>query len=162
MNNTDKLRTLIVTVQNKPGVLFKIAGLIRRRQFNIDSLTVSRTENPEVSRFTIVVHANQRMVEQISKQLLRIMEVLAVQDPPETGIVARELALIKVTAASEVTKEEAVLVAQEHRARQLHVQQDWIMFEMTGTEEAVDAFYQDMRKFSVIEFIRTGRTALFT
>jgi acetolactate synthase I/III small subunit len=161
MTQKQNLSTLIVTVQNKPGVLFKIAGLIRRRRFNIESLTVSHTHDPFISRFTILVHGDKKIVEQMGKQLYRIVEVLKVNDPPEEKIVARELALIKVSISKKGSRVEITNIAEHFRAKVVNVHPDNMILEITGDETKIDAFYENMRKFGIIEFVRTGRTALF-
>lgn len=157
----NNLSTLIVSVQNRPGVLFRIAGLIRKRRFNIESLTVAHTENPEISRFTIVVRGAQDIVEKMSKQLYRIVEVLKVSDPKEGEIVVRELALLKVSTKKKGSRLEISNLAKHFRARVINIKPEEMVLEVTGDEEKIDAFYENMRKFGIIEFVRTGRTALF-
>lgn len=161
MEKRENLSTLIVSVQNKPGVLFRIAGLIRRRRFNIESLTVSHTQNQNISRFTILVKGEKDIVEKMSKQLYRIVEVLKINDPLEKEIVARELALIKVSAKKEGSKLEISTIARHFRAKIVVMCPLYMIVEITGNEEKIDAFYENMRKFGIIEFVRTGRTALF-
>ena len=161
MATKNNLYTLIVTVQNKPGVLFKIAGLIRRRRFNIESLTVSHTENSDISRFTILVRGEEDIVEKMSKQLYRIIEVLKICDPKQSEIVARELALIKVSTKKKGSKIEIADIAKHFRAKVVNVDPGYLILEITGNEEKIDSFYRNMRKFGIIEFVRTGRTALF-
>lgn len=161
MKTKNNLSTLIVTVQNKPGVLFRIAGLIRRRRFNIESLTVSHSENEHISRFTILVQGDKNTVEKMSKQLYRIIEVLKVSDPNEVEIAARELALIKVSTKKEGSRVEITNIAKHFRSRVVNVNPEYMILEVTGNEEKIDAFYENMRKFGVVEFVRTGRTALF-
>jgi acetolactate synthase I/III small subunit len=161
MNQKQNVSTIIVTVQNKPGVLFKIAGLIRRRRFNIESLTVSHTHEPNISRFTILVHGDKKVVEQMGKQLYRIVEVLKVNDPSEDEVVARELALLKVSLKKSGSRVEITNIADHFRAKVVNVHPDNMILEITGDEKKIDAFYENMRKFGVIEFVRTGRTALF-
>ena len=160
MKTKNNLSTLIVSVQNKPGVLFKIAGLIRRIRFNIESLTVSHTENPQISRFTILVLGEKDIVEKMSKQLYRIVEVLKVSDPVPEEIVARELGLVKVSTKKPGSRIEISNIADHFRAHVVNIDPDYMILEITGDEEKIDAFYQNMRKFGVIEFVRTGRTAL--
>lgn len=155
------LSTLIVSVQNRPGVLFRIAGLIRRRRFNIESLTVSHTENPEISRFTVLVRGEKDIVEKMSKQLYRIVEVLKVSDPKSSEIVARELALIKVSIRQYGSRIEISNIAKHFRARVINIHPKYMILEITGDEEKIDAFFANIRKFGIIEFVRTGRTALF-
>ena len=157
----ETLSTLIVFVQNRPGVLFKIAGLIRKRRFNIESLTVSHTEKKDISRFTILVRGDKDIVEKMSKQLYRIVEVLKVSDPGEKDIVAKELALIKVSAQKEGSKTEISTIADHFRARVVNIHPKYVMMEISGNEAKIDAFYENMKKFGIIEFVRTGRTALF-
>src|SRR3989338_10805982 len=125
MTKPDQLHTLIVTVQNRPGVLFKIAGLIRKRQFNIESLTVSHTEQTGISRFTILVHGDEKIIEQVGKQLYRIIEVLKVSDPLDRDIVARELALIKVSANKPGSKADLTVIARHFRARPVAIRPDY-------------------------------------
>lgn len=155
------LSTLIVSVQNRPGVLFRIAGLIRRRRFNIESLTVSHTENPEISRFTILVRGEKDIVEKMSKQLYRIVEVLKVSDPKSSEIIARELALIKVSIRQYGSRIEISNIAKHFRARVINIHPKYMILEITGDEEKIDALFTNIRKFGIIEFVRTGRTALF-
>lgn len=161
MQTKNNLSTLIVTVQNKPGVLFKIAGLIRRRRFNIESLTVSHTEKSDISRFTILVRGEEDIVEKMSKQLYRIVEVLKISDPKESEIVARELALIKVSTQKKGSKAEISDIAKHFRAKVVNVDPKYLTIEITGNEEKIDSFRSNMSKFGIIEFVRTGRTALY-
>ncbi|MCJ7740582.1 acetolactate synthase small subunit [Candidatus Microgenomates bacterium] len=161
MSNKETLSTLIVFVENKPGVLFKISGLIRKRRFNIESLTVSHTENPGVSRFTIVVRGDNEIVEKMSKQLYRVVEVLKVCDPQSDEIIVRELALVKVSTKKQKSKSEINTIAKHFRAKAVGIRPQHITYEITGDEEKIDAFYENMKKFGVIEFVRTGRTALY-
>lgn len=161
METKNNLSTLIVAVQNKPGVLFRIAGLIRRRRFNIESLTVSHSENAEISRFTILVRGEKDIVEKIGKQLYKIVEVLKVSDPSQSEIVARELALIKVSIAKPGSRIDVSNIAKHFRTKVININPKYMVVEITGDEEKIDAFYQNMRKFGIIEFVRTGRTALF-
>ena len=161
MKSKNNLSTLIVFVQNKPGVLFKIAGVIRRRRFNIESLTVSHTERPEVSRFTILVNGDKETIEKMNKQLYRIVEVLKISDPDEKDLVARELALFKVSTNKAGSKTEVSTVASHFRAKVVNIHPQYMILELTGPEEKIDAFRENLKKFGILEFVRTGRTALF-
>lgn len=161
MQTKNNLSTLIVTVQNKPGVLFRIAGLIRRRRFNIESLTVSHSENSEISRFTILVRGEKDIVEKMSKQLYKIVEVLKVSDPDEKEIVARELALIKVSTKKSGSSVEISNISRHFRTKVVNIHPEFMILEITGSEDKIDSFYENMKKFGIIEFVRTGRTALF-
>lgn len=159
--NMDKsLKTLIVSVQNKPGVLYKISGLIRKRRFNIESLTVSHTETPGVSRFTIVVNGDEAIVEKMSKQLYRIIEVLKIQDVGDQDIVARELGLFKVSTSKPGSRVELTTVARHFRGRVVQVGEKHMIIELTGKEDKIDSFREVVRKFGIMDFVRTGRTAL--
>ncbi|MBM3282654.1 acetolactate synthase small subunit [Candidatus Gottesmanbacteria bacterium] len=151
----------MVLVQNRPGVLFKIAGLVRRRRFNIESLTVSHTEDPNISRFTIFVRGEKEIVKRMSKQLYRIVEVVKVSDPSSQDIVARELALIKVATVKPKSRLDISLITRHFRARVVNIHPEYVIIEITGNEGKIDAFCQNMRKYGIIEFVRTGRTALF-
>lgn len=161
MHTNNNLSTLIVSVQNKPGVLFKIAGVIRRRRFNIESLTVSHTEIPDISRFTVLVRGDKHTVDKVSKQLSRIVEVIKVADPAANKIVARELALFKVSTQKKGSELEINSVVKHFRAKVVNVNPEYLIIEVTGDEEKIDAFDGNMKKFGIIEFVRTGRTALF-
>lgn len=161
MTSKEKLTTLIVTVQNRPGVLYKISGLIRKRQFNIESLTVSHTEQAGISRFTILVRGDEDIIEKMSKQLYRMIEVLKVSDPKENQIVARELALFKISTVRKESRKEIAEIAKHFRTKAVNVNPKYVVYEVTGNEEKVDAFYENMKRYGIIEFVRTGRTALF-
>ena len=155
-----QLTTLIVTVQNRPGVLYKISGLIRKRRFNIESLTVSHTETTGISRFTIVVNGDEMVVEKMSKQLYRIIEVLKVQEVADKNMVARELGLFKVSTAKAGSRLEISIIARHFRARVVQVAEKHMILELTGKEDKIDALRAVLRKFGMIDFVRTGRTAL--
>ncbi len=161
MEQKKTVSTLMVYVQNHPGVLYKISGLIRRRRFNIESLTVSHTEKPGISRFTILVNGDRPTVEKMSKQLYRVIEVLKITEPTETEVVARELALFKVSLKKQGSRLEITDMTKHFRGRVLSVKPSYMIIEITGTEEKVDGFYENVKSFGVIEFVRTGRTALF-
>lgn len=161
MQTNNNLSTLIVSVQNKPGVLFKIAGVIRRRRFNIESLTVSHTQISDVSRFTILVRGDKLTVEKVSKQLKRVIEVIKISDPSANEIVARELALFKVSSKKKGSRLEIGSIVKHFRAKVVNVNPKYLIIELTGNEEKIDAFDENMKKFGIIEFVRTGRTALF-
>lgn len=161
MKKDNYLSTLIVSVQNRSGVLFKIAGLLRRRRFNIESLTVSHTEKADVSRFTILVRGDKQTVEKMCKQLYRIVEVLKVSDVSDEMIVARELALIKVSLEKKGSKLEIDSMVKHFRAKIVNFHPDYLVVEITGSEDKIDSFYENMKKYGILEFVRTGRTAIF-
>ncbi len=154
-----KQHTISVLVDNKPGVLARVAGLFSRRGYNIESLAVSITEDPDVSRMTIVVNGDESVVEQITKQLHKLVDVSKVQDYIQVPIVARELALIKINA--EVRDRTAILqLAEVFRARIVDVSDKTFVVEMTGGPEKVDAFKQLVAPYGVRELVRTGTIAM--
>ena len=151
--------TLVALVQDKPGVLNRVASLFRRRGFNIESIAVGRTELPELSRMTIVVDGATTMVEQVAKQLYKVIDVVKVSDITEENIVARELALIKVRATPS-TRSEIIQIVDIFRANIVDVSPDSVTVEVTGDEEKIDSLFQLLRGFGIKELARTGRIAM--
>jgi acetolactate synthase-1/3 small subunit len=151
--------TITALVENRPGVLARVAGLFSRRGFNIESLAVSSTEDPGVSRMTIVVGGDDRTLEQIEKQLNKLIEVIKVFDYTETAHVERELALIKVTAGPE-KRAEIMQISDIFRAKIIDVSERTLTIEVTGPVEKVDAFQDLMSPYGVKELVRTGKIAL--
>lgn len=154
-----KRHTLVVQVEDQPGVLNRVVSLMRRRSFNIDSITVGHSEIPGVSRMTIVVTGEDGDVEQVGKQLYKLMEVLKVTDLDETGCVARELALIKVAAKAQ-HRSEILQIAQIYGARVLDASPSTLLLETTGTEEKIDSLLTMLRGYGIRELVRTGRIAM--
>lgn len=155
-----KRHVLSVTVRDQPGVLVRIAGLFARRGFNIDSLSVAQTARPGISRTTFVVSGADDTIEQVQKQLQKLIDVLTVIDHTETAYVDRELMLIKVAVGSTDARVEIRQIAQDFRARIVDVDREALMFEVTGDEGKMNAFVEQMRAFGIIELVRTGRVAL--
>jgi acetolactate synthase-1/3 small subunit len=154
-----KSHTLSVLVENKFGVLARISGLFSGRGFNIDSLTVSPTNDESLSRMTIVTHGDDAVLEQIEKQLNRLVEVVKVTDLTGSGFVSRELMLIKVkTNGSD--RGEIIQMATVFKGNVVNVEHDSLVIEITGPTEKCDAFVELMRGFGIIELARTGRVAL--
>lgn len=151
---------LSVTVRDKPGVLVRIASLFARRGFNIESLSVAQSEVPGISRTTFVVSGDDKTIEQVEKQLQKLIEVLKVINHSEAKYVDRELMLIKVSVTSTDARVELRQIAQDFRARIVDVHRDALVFEVTGDEGKMDAFIDQMRPFGIVELIRTGRVAL--
>jgi len=151
--------TLSVLVENKPGVLARIAGLFRRRGFNIDSLAVGTTEDPDVSRMTIVVDAETHRLEQVTKQLHKLINVIKVSDIPAEELVGRELVLIKVTADPSV-RAQIIEIADIFRAKIVDVASNTLTVEATGTEEKIRALEDLLKSYGIKELVRTGRIAL--
>ncbi|MFH0768073.1 MAG: acetolactate synthase small subunit [Chloroflexota bacterium] len=151
--------TLIALVEDKPGVLNRVASLFRRRGFNIESIAVGHSETPRLSRMTIVVDGATTMVEQVRKQLDKVIDVVRVSDITETEIVARELALIKVKANS-VTRSEIIQIVDVFRANIIDVSSDSLTVEVTGDEDKIDSLFNLLRGFGIKELARTGRIAM--
>jgi len=151
--------TLSVLVENKPGVLTRVAGLFARRGFNIDSLAVAETENPAVSRMTITVDEQDQPVEQVTKQLHKLINVIKISDLDPAGSVERELLLIKVRADAQ-SRSEIMQIVEIFRAKIVDVSSEVLLVEMTGTREKVGAFMDLIGPFGVVELMRTGRIAM--
>ncbi|KTB48682.1 acetolactate synthase small subunit [Dehalogenimonas alkenigignens] len=151
--------TIVALVADRPGVLNRMASLFRRRGFNIDSIAVGHSETPHLSRMTIVAEGSDTQVEQIRKQVEKIVDVIRVQDISGLNIVSRELALIKVKSTPE-TRSEIMQIVDIFRAKIVDVSADSVMVEATGDEEKVDSLYNLLKPFGVKEISRTGRIAM--
>ena len=151
--------TISVMVENEFGVLSRVAGLFSGRGFNIESLTVAETLDPTVSRMTIVTSGNDQIIEQILKQLNKLISVIKVIDLTDTDTVDRELALIKVNAEPE-TKPEVLRLVDIFRAKIVDVAPRCYTIEMTGDEEKITALLQLLKPIGIREIVRTGRVAI--
>jgi acetolactate synthase-1/3 small subunit len=151
--------TLVVLVEDHPGVLNRVVSLLRRRSFNIDSITVGHSEQPGVSRMTLVVNGEEEEVEQAGKQLYKLMEVLKVTDLTGMNCVAHELALVKV-AAKPQQRSEILLIAQIYDARVVDASPNTLLLEVTGTEDRIDGLLAMVRPFGIRELVRTGPVAM--
>lgn len=151
--------TLAVLVENNPGVLARVAGLFSRRGFNIDSLAVGRTDNPTVSRMTIVVEGDDRVLEQVNKQLNKLVDVIKIRDITSEEHVDRELVLIKVNADPSV-RGEVMQIADVFRARIVDLGKRTLTLECTGNEGKINAFEESLRPYGIRELVRTGKIAM--
>lgn len=151
--------TLTVLVENKPGVLTRIAGLFARRGYNIDSLAVGRTENPAISRMTIVVEGDDRVIEQVTKQLYKLIEVIKLTDVTDDEHVGREMILIKVNADPAI-RGEIMQIVEIFRARIVDIGWNSLIIEATGDEGKIDAIESALRPFGIKEVVRTGKIAM--
>ena len=151
--------TLVALVEDKPGVLTRMASLFRRRGFNIESIAVGHSELPDLSRMTIVVNGSANILEQVRKQLGKVVNVVKVADVTEDNITVRELALIKVRATS-TTRSEIIEIADIFRANIVDVAADSLTIEITGDEDKVDSLLNLLRNFGIKEVARTGRIAM--
>ena len=151
--------TIVALVADRPGVLNRMASLFRRRGFNIDSIAVGHSETPHLSRMTIVAQGSDSQVEQIRKQVEKIIDVIRVQDISGLDIVSRELALFKVKASAD-NRSEIMQIVDIFRAKIVDVSADSVMVEATGDEEKVDSLYNLLKPFGIKEISRTGRIAM--
>jgi len=156
---TDAKHTLVALVEDKPGVLNRVASLFRRRSFNIESLAVGGSEHPGLSRMTIVAIGDSAQVEQVRKQLEKLINVVKVSDITEGDMVTRELALIKVKATAS-TRSEIMQIVSIFRANIIDVSPGSVTVEVTGDEGKVNSLLGLLRDFGVKEVSRTGRIAL--
>ena len=150
---------LSALVQNQPGVLCQIAGMLASRNFNIDSLAVGETDHHDFSRVTLVVQGDDAVVDQVRKQLEKIVTVIDVDDVGAENHVERDLMLIKVTCPAPKRAEVALLV-ETYRGRTVDIQADNIMIEISGNEGKIESFIELMRPYGIVELARTGRIAL--
>ena len=151
--------TLVALVEDKPGVLNRVASLFRRRGLNIESIAVGRSETPHLSRMTMVVDGATAMVEQVRKQLGKVIDVVRVSDITDTDLVARELALIKIKATSS-TRSEIIQIVDIFRANIVDIGSDSLTVEVTGDEDKIDSLFNLLRGFGIKELARTGRIAM--
>jgi acetolactate synthase-1/3 small subunit len=152
-------RTLVAWVEDKPGVLNRVASLFRRRAFNIESLTVGHTEQPGVSRMTIVVDGERTDTEKVVQNLYKLVNVIKVEDVTDKPSVMRDLALIKVR-ASNGQRSEVMQIVETFRARVVDLGLETLTIEVTGTEEKIDGLHEILKPFGVDEMVRTGRLAM--
>jgi acetolactate synthase-1/3 small subunit len=159
MSRNGHHHTIIALVEDKPGVLTRVASLFRRRGFNIASLAVGKSEQPGLSRMTFVVDGDQYTVDQATKQLDKLIDVVRVSDISEEDIVSRELALIKVKAATS-TRGEIVEIVHLFRADVVDVGVQSLVIEITGEEDKINALIDLLEPFGILELMRTGRVAM--
>jgi acetolactate synthase-1/3 small subunit len=152
-------QTLIATVENKPGVLNRVASLFRRRNFNIDSLNVGRTEHADVSRMTIVVDSRDTEARLVEANLYKLVNVIDVQDVTEQPSVLRELALIKVAAQPD-GRTEIISLAGVFKAKIVDVGSESLIMQITATEDRVDSLIELLRPHGIMEIVRTGHVAM--
>lgn len=152
-------RTFVTDVEDVPGVLNRVASLFRRRAYNIESLTVSRTERPGVSRMTIVMNADDDTAKRVEANLYKLVNVLYVQDLAARASVVREMALIKVRADA-ATRAELLQHTEDAGARVIDVSETSLTMEMAGTQQGLDRFIAALTPYGLIELLRTGAVAM--
>jgi len=150
---------LVAVVLNKPGVLNRVASLMRARNFNLDSLAVSHTDSDDVSRMTITLHGDDVAVEQAAKQLYRLIDVLKVQDVTSEPTIQQELALVKIR-ATDSNRSEVLKLVELSRGRIVDLADGSVIVEVTGTETEVDAFVALVRTYGIKELVRTGAVVM--
>lgn len=153
------MTTMVVLVENLPGVLNRVASLFRRRAFNIESLTVGHTETEGVSRMTIVVDTDEAGARRVEANLYKLVNVLRVDDVTNLPVVFRDLAMIKVAATTE-SRAQIMQLVEVFRARVVDVAPASLMIEITGTEDKIDGLLEVLRPYGVLEMARTGRVAM--
>jgi acetolactate synthase I/III small subunit len=156
----EQTKVISVLVENKPGVLHAVANLFRRRNFNIESITVGPSETIDIARMTITVNGDEKTLEQVVKQTAKLIDILKVEELEEGHFVMRELALIKVNAPTPKERSDIINCVEVFRGRIIDVSTDSLTVEITGTPDKLDAFLNLMQATGVIELARTGITAL--
>ena len=156
---TVKKRIFVVYVEDKPGVLNRVASLFRRRSYNIDSLSVGHTDRVGVSRMTIVMEADDRVARLVEANLYKLVNVVHVKDVTWCPSVTRDLALVKVKASAQ-QRAEVLQIAEVFRARVVDVGKDALIVEITGTEDKIDGLLDVLRPFGIVEMARTGTVAM--
>ncbi len=152
-------RTITALVEDKPGVLARVTGLFRRRGFNISSLAVGHSEVPSLSRMTFVVQGDEPVVEQVTKQLYKLIDVVRVTEVSEESMVSRELALVKIKAIA-ADRSEIMLLVDIFRANIVDVGAEGLIVEVTGDEDKIDSLIKLLKPFGIREVMRTGRVAM--
>jgi len=156
------MRTHIFTalVEHKPGVLQRVASMFTRRKFNIESITVGPTDNPKIARMTILTKGDDQMLEQIEKQMNKLVNVIKVTDISKDEAISRELCLIKLHTPKEQDKSQVIQYADVFRGRAVDVSPNSMVIEVTGSSDKIDAFIQLVKNVGVKEVARTGITAM--
>ena len=151
--------TIVAWMEDKPGVLSRVAGLFRRRNFNIESLAVGHSETPGISRMTFVVDGDDREIQQVQTQLFKLVNVTAIKNVTHESTVGRELALIKVRATS-ANRSEIIQLVDIYRANIVDVEVDSLIIQITGPQERVESLVKLLANFSILEMVRTGQVAM--
>ncbi len=152
--------TLVVLVEDKPGVMNRIVSLFRQRGFNIDSIAVGHSETPGLSRITLVAQGDDRKIEQLVKQLYKILEVIKITDVTDENLIQRELALIKVTATDRNRSDIMRLVTDVYQARIVDATPDSLVIEVTGPPDKIDSLITMVRSYGIKEIARSGVIAM--
>jgi len=152
--------TLSVLVENKPGVLTRVAGLFARRGFNIESLVVGQSENPNMSRMTITIDAAEHPIDQVTKQLHKLINVVKIRDLDPESMVARELALVRLSAEDATKRAEAMQLAELFKAEVVDVDRKSLVLEITTTPDQLASFTKLLQPLGIVELVRTGTVVM--
>ncbi len=152
--------TLICLVENKPGVLNRVVTLFRRRNFNMDSLTVGRTHNPDISRITIVMEGEPGDADKVTMNLYKLIDVIEVQDVTNQATVDRDLVLAKVNTSDAYTRNALSELCYRCGARLVDIGPEVAIVELAGTEDAIEAFIEDIKPFGIMELVRSGLVSM--
>jgi acetolactate synthase-1/3 small subunit len=152
--------TIAILVEDQPGVMVRVASLFTRRGFNIESIAVGHSEKPGISRMTIITSGNEKVLEQITKQLNKLIDVIQVRDISPQNIIERELVLVKVHTDSLPIRAEIIQLVEIFKAKVVYVEGDTLTIEMSGDEEKVRGLIELLNPFGIIEIVRTGRIAI--
>jgi acetolactate synthase-1/3 small subunit len=159
-NQNKKTSVIAALVENKPGVLHSVSNMFRRRGYNIESITVGHTEQKGVTRMTITVSGDEKTLEQITKQMNKLIDVIKVNQLEPDAIVTRELALVKISVPDVKGRSDIINCVEVFRGRVVDVSPESLMVEITGAPDKLDAFLNLMKTYGIIELARTGLTAL--
>src|ERR671939_2242083 len=157
---TGRKHILSILVENKPGVLTRIAGLFARRGFNIDTLAVGPTDDPTLSRITLTLDGAMHPIDQVTKQLHKLVNVIKIRDLEPADTVARELALFKISSADGEARAQIMQFTDIFRGKVVDVSKRSVTIEVTGSDDKIEAFEQVIRPFGLIEMVRTGEIAI--
>jgi len=152
--------TIAILVEDQPGVMARVASLFTRRGFNIESIAVGHSEKPGISRMTIITGGDEKVLEQITKQLNKLIDVIRVRDIPTNNVIERELILVKVHTDSLSIRAEIIQLVEIFKAKVVYVERDTLTIEMSGDEEKVSGLLELLKPFGIIEIVRTGRIAI--
>lgn len=152
--------TIAILVEDLPGVMARVAGLFTRRGFNIESIAVGHSETPGISRMTIIVGGDEKVLEQVIKQLNKLVDVIRVRDIPAENIIERELVLVRVHVDSLPVRSEIIQLVEIFKAKVVFVERNTLTIEMSGDEEKVAGFLNLLKSFGIREIVRTGRIAI--
>jgi len=152
--------TIAILVEDQPGVMARVASLFTRRGFNIESIAVGHSEKPGISRMTIITSGDEKVLEQVTKQLNKLIDVIRVRDISPRNVIERELILVKVHTDSLSIRAEIIQLVEIFKAKVVYVERDTLTIEMSGDEEKVSGLLELIKPFGIIEIVRTGRIAI--